>query len=175
MSMKRPVVALAVVLALAAAPSGARAVEATFDLNVGGGTLMPWEHPDEIGNAYGGSVGVSLHQFRIALAAAGILPDSRIQGHFGLLAIEVHWRPFEPFYGLLPYVLGAVGLTVPDDVDDQPAMDPPPVRWARRVTFVGTLGLGLAYGAPTGFYLAVDARAYNISHGGLNISAGYRF
>ncbi len=165
-------------LLTASAPATAFA-EVGFDLAVAGGTLMPWDAADEAGNLYGVSAGLAFEQrVRVALGVAGVLPDSRAQALFATWYLEGTWWPLRDLAGvagLAPAVLVGLGLATEDDLDPDGSTVPPP-RWvASGPEVVGMLGVGLTYGPPEGLYLAFDVRAYNTTHAGLTLTAGYRF
>lgn len=149
--------------------------EWTMDVTLTGGTLMAWDAPGEAGNAYALSIGVDWCNFRAALAVAGVLPDSRADGVFEAVWAEGWWTPFGRFFDLVaPYALAGIGVVTADRVE--PTTGPEPVRWsADGPKILAMLGLGVAYGGESGLYLAVDLRAYNHTHGGVTLHAGWRF
>jgi hypothetical protein len=142
-------------------PMEVNGMQIRIDVLVGGGTVMAWD---------------GLYGVRIAITGAGILPDSRFQGHFGALWVDLQYRPFEPWYHLEPYLVVGAGLAFPDRGDPTIIAGlPPATQWSTAHQFLGLAGLGLSYGAPTGLCVAVDVRAVNLTHGTVNLLAGYRF
>jgi hypothetical protein len=144
-----------------------------------GGTLMPWEAPEETGNGYGASLGVELaRDYRLSIAAGGILPDSRLQGHFGVFWLEGQWHPFTDWFVerelyLSPFALVGLGFALEDDApEDGTAF----ARWSSHgLQFVSMVGLGVSYGPRPGFFVTGDIRLYNLTHGGIVLGAGYGF
>lgn len=151
-------------------------------ISAGGGTILPWEAADEIGTTYGVLAGVELFdQLRILVGAAGVLPDARIQGHFGTFWLEGQYHPFRCWFEeelgvpLSPYGLLGLGFALPDtDPATVPGVDW--VRWSTEdVSFLMQYGFGVLYGPAEGFYVAADVRLYNVSHGGFSLQAGVTF
>lgn len=151
-------------------------------VSAGGGTIMPFDDPGEIGTTYGVLAGVELFdQLRVLIGAAGVLPDARIQGHFGAFWLEGQIHPFRCWFEdelgvpLSPYGLLGFGFALPDtDPATVPGVDW--VRWSTgSVSFLMQYGLGVLYGPREGFYVAADVRLYNVSHGGFTLQAGVTF
>lgn len=166
-------VTLGLGLALALGAADARALDVTLEL--GGGSIMAWDAPDQVGNAFGGGVFISFGALSLGLAGATVLPDSRTQGQFGAFWIEGRWAPFQLDLPLTPYAILGVGLATSDGF--QPRADLlPPARWVTGgISALGTAGLGVRFGAPTGLQVALDLRVYNHTHGGVNVVAEYTF
>lgn len=180
--LRRLLCLLAIVLGLlvAAAPHApARAGEVTVSLGAGGGSLFPWKAFGEIGHAFGGVVLVGMSDFEFGLGGAVVYPDSRVQGRFGGFWAEGRWYPWgrgaASQLGLLqPYVVAALGFATADD--PPVVLDFAPVRWASHgPSPLGGLGLGVRLGESRGLFLAADFRAWNHTHGGFALSAGYTF
>jgi hypothetical protein len=148
-----------------------------FDLNLLGGTLLPWETPEETGNAVGCTASLRWSDFRAGLAYGAVLPDSRSQGLYHSVWAEFAWF----FMGTIgsshvsPYVVTGLGVALPDSPPEVRLGDPETVRWNEEATFLGMLGLGVRYGLDRGLYVALDVRAYNHTFGGLTVSAGVTF
>ncbi len=151
-----------------------------LDLAIAGGSVIPLEDFDSIGNAYGGSVALRLSAFRFGFGFGGVLPDARPQGHLGAFWGECTWYVLPLDDGTdrvwAPYVIGAVGL-ITDDGDPGPDPDGiEPARWnLSGPDPLFTLGGGVRYGPARGLYLQVDVRQHNIRHAGLSLGAGYSF
>lgn len=137
---------------------------------------MPWDAPGEAGNAFGLSVGVTLDdRWRVALAFAGILPDSRAEAAVEAFWLEGAWYGLGRFGPISPYLLVGVGLVTEDTVS-VPAGAPEPVRWV--VTGPEPLlmaGLGVRFGPKEGLFVSWDVRTFNATHGGVTLGAGWRF
>lgn len=167
--------ALLAALVFSAAP--AHAVDLHVELSLSGGTLMEWDAPDEAGNAYGLGVGLSIDQnWRASIHVAGVAPDSRAQGIFEVFWAEGTWLPWR-FHHIAPYLSVGLGVATQDTAPEPRPGEIVPVRWSPEgAQFVGMMALGARYGPPdSGLFLAVDLRAYNITHGGVVVSAGWRF
>lgn len=185
MSALRTVLVAAATFAVVTAAPPAEAIDVdgtylTFDVQVTGGVVLDFEHLDETGNAFSFSFGVDWYHFRVAVGVAGVLPASNVEGAFELVWVEGLWYPFGGFFDLLtPYIVAGVGVATADSIDSPRPPDsipPPAVRWSpRNPRAVGIWGIGVSYGDVQGLYGSVDFRAYNISHGGLNLGIGYRF
>jgi len=150
--------------------SGAR-----FDLRIGGGAMLPWSHPDQAGNNFSLAMGATFGAFRVALGTGGVLPDSRAQGLFFNLWLEFEWRFTRSWHRLQPYLVAGLGVAFPDNAEEPRVGDPVPLRWSTSHEFLGMLGVGIRYGQDRGLYISLDFRAYNHTHGGFNLSAGYVF
>jgi hypothetical protein len=148
----------------------------TLDVTVSGGTLMAWDAPAQAGNAFALSLGVDWCDYRVAAAVAGVLPDSRSDGAFEAVWVEGWWMPLGRLFDVVaPYALAGLGLVTADRVSPASA-SAAPVRWsADGPKFLAMLGVGVAYGAASGLFVAADLRAYNHTHGGVTLSAGWRF
>jgi hypothetical protein len=148
-----------------------------FDVTLVGGTLLPWDAPEETGNAVGCTASLLWSDFRVGLAYGAVLPDSRSQGLYHNVWAEFAWF----FVGSVgsshvsPYVLTGVGVALPDSPPEVRLGDPETVRWNEEATFLGMLGLGAKYGLDRGLYIALDFRAYNYTFGGLTVSGGVTF
>ena len=147
----------------------------TVDVRFGGGAIFPWDAMDETGNVFHGGVGVCWDSFRVGIGTAGVLPDSRSQGLFGTLWTEFEWRIARFFGRLEPYLAVGLGVSFPDEAEEPRLGDPAPLRWSDTHRFLGMLGLGVRYGTKRGLFLSADFRAYNLTHGGLNLSVGMAF
>lgn len=147
----------------------------TVDVRFGGGAIFPWDAMSETGNVFQGGIGVSFGAFRVGLHSAGVLPDSRSQGLFATLWTEFEWRMARFFGRLEPYMVVGLGLAFPDEAEAPRLGDPVPLRWSEKHWFLGMLGLGVRYGTKRGLFLAADFRAYNHTHGGLNLAVGVGF
>ena len=174
---RRWVVLCALVLLLASSVRReARAIDWQMDINLGGGSALLWDDLGEIGHMYGGSLGITFdRRVRVALVASGVLPASRMQGHFGAFWLEGQYHPIDPWYWLSPYVIFGAGFATPDDLGHLGEGHEASIRWSTALDFLGTLGLGLSYGAETGLYVAFEVRALNLTHGAISLVAGYRF
>lgn len=166
----------------------ARARDVTVSLGFGGGSLFPWSAFGEVGHAFGGFALLGLDDFEVGLAGAAVYPDSRVQARFGAVWAEGRWFPFgrsadaptgrqagPSRTGLAqPYVALALGFATADDVPVVLAFEP--VRWASSgpSPLVG-VALGVRLGEVTGLFLSADFRAWNTTHGGFQLSAGYTF
>ena len=109
------------------------------------------------------------------VAMAGVLPDSRAAGLFFNLWLEFEWRFVRAWHHVQPYLVAGVGVAFPDKAEEPRVGDPVPLRWSEAHDFLGMLGVGVRYGRKRGLYVAFDLRAYNHTHGGFNLSAGYVF
>ena len=138
---------------------------------------MPWDSPDQSGNAVGLSASLGWGDFRAGLAYAVALPDSRSQGLYHNVWAEFTWYALGAIGAshVRPYVLVGAGVALEDDPSDVRLGDPEPVRWNQETTFLGMVAVGARYGLATGLYLAVDIRAYNHTFGGYALTAGYTF
>ena len=90
---------------------------------------------------------------------------------------EGWWHPFGRFGGFSPFALAGIGLATGDTVGAPESHEPPvAVQWSPSgPRMLVMLGLGVSYGLESGLYVAADVRGYNHTHGGGNLSAGYRF
>ncbi len=154
----------------------------TVDVLLSGGIVMEWANPDQAGNTFGLTVGFDWAYFRVALGVSGVLPASNVEGAHEAVWVEAWGLPFAPLIpdsNAQPYVVVGVGVLTADAIDTPRAPDqipPPAVRWSpRNPRLLGMLGVGVTYGDVQGMFVAFDFRAYNHTHGGFNLSAGYRF
>ncbi|MEE2780377.1 MAG: hypothetical protein VYE15_07630 [Myxococcota bacterium] len=160
------------------APTGDARAAVAVGARASGGTAAEWVAPYEAGNLMGLTVTLDVGHFQGGMSAGLVLPDSRRDGQFQAFGLEVQWHPFRDFdltkrLLLSPYVLAGVGLTAGDPPEDAP--NPPAVRWVGEAPqFLGQLGLGLTFGAPTGLYVSLDVRALNHTHGAVVMGAGFR-
>ena len=176
MSIRKAALMLITLFPLLGGTGVAEAVD--FGARLSGGTAAAWERPYEAGNLVGATLTLDVGDLQGGLSAGLVLPDSRADGQFNAFGLEGQWHPFRRSdwasrLHLSPYLVAGIGLV---DADAPPA-DPvvPVVRWVTQgPQFLGQLGVGLAFGAPNGLYLSLDFRAYNHTHGGLVISAGFR-
>ncbi len=145
-----------------------------FDVAVRGGGLLPWDAPEEAGNAFGCSASLRWSDFRAGLSYGTALPDSLSQGLYHSVWAEFAWS----FMGVIgtsrvrPYVLAGAGVAF---ADTPPEFFESTIRWNEETNLLGMLGLGARYGLSRGLYVAIDLRAYNLSFGGYSLSAGYTF
>lgn len=161
------------VLALLCVAKTASAAPVSLDLQLGGGSVVAWEAGDETGNAIGALVEVGLGAFAVGAGAAAVMPDSRLQGDFGTFWVEGRWYLLGR--GLLaPYAVVGLGFSTEDGFE-RDATGFVPARWSSDPGFVGMLGAGVRFGGPTGLFLAADVRAWNHTHLGLSLLAGFAF
>ena len=167
---------LAVLALLVASPKVARGVDVGARLS--GGTAAEWVAPYEAGNLVGFTATVNVGDFQGGMSAGLVLPDSRQEGEFKTFGLEAQWHPFRGaewvhrLY-LSPYLLAGVGLTAGDEPSEDLIL--PVVRWvSEKPQFLGQLGVGLTFGAPTGLYVSLDLRALNHTHGAVVFGAGFR-
>ncbi|MGM0574985.1 MAG: hypothetical protein ACQEXJ_04555 [Myxococcota bacterium] len=171
---------LLVIVGLAwSAPAFAGDSGVHIDAGVVGSTVTAWDAFDEAGNAFGLAAGAHVSDFRVTAAFAGVLPDARSRAQFITVWLEGQWHPFREMTAdralpLSPYALLGLGVAAGDDAGDGP--DSEGVRWGSDgAEFVGMLGVGVRYGPPSGLYVALDLRGYNVSHAGVALSAGWVF
>lgn len=162
-------------LALLASPSAAaEGVDVSIDL--GGGSLMAWDTPEQIGNAFGLGAFIGVDAFEIGVSGAVVLPDSRVQGDFGAFWVEGRWFPLDRTGLWAPWVAVGFGVATDDGLTARTIDSIEPVRWVTdSPSALAIVGLGIRYGHREGLHLSVDVRAYNHSHGGLNLLVGYAF
>jgi hypothetical protein len=160
-------------LAVGAAP--ARALEWTFDVALTGGVAIPWDGPEHAGNTYGLMVGFDLDMLRLSLGLSGVAPDSRLDGVFETIFVQAQYYVIGFQYGFGPYAVAGIGIATGDRAPPPKAGQDPPVRWVPEgPQALGMLGVGCEYGY-RGLFVGLDFRAYNWTHGGFNLTAGYRF
>jgi len=165
------------VIVLMAVPAVAQAVGVGVRLS--NSTVAEWVAPYEAGNAVGLSGTLDIGDFQGCISAGLVLPDSRPDAQFTVFSLEAQWHPFRRSewanrLHLSPYVVGGIGVAG----EDQPPSDTEVslVRWVTEgPQFLGQLGLGFTFGASTGLYVSVDIRAYNHTHGGVLVGAGFRW
>lgn len=163
----------ALALALVGLPQAASALPITLDLQLGGGSVIAWDAGDETGNAFGAMIEVGFGDLAVGAGAAAVMPDSRLQGDFGAFWVEGRWYVLGR--GLLaPYALAGLGFATEDGFEPD-ATGFLPARWSSDPGFVGMLGAGVRFGAPTGMFLAADVRAWNHTHLGLQLLVGFAF
>ncbi len=161
--------------------SRAHAANLTIDIGVVGGTMAEWDAFSEAGNAFGFRAGLGIGPVDVALAIAGVMPDGRVQARFASFWAEGRWHPFMDKLlardvPLSPFLLVGLGVAAADRArgGDFDGFDT--VRWtpdgAQPLVMAG---IGLRYGDRRGMYGSLDARAYNLSHGGLVVAVGYAF
>jgi len=148
--------------------------EVAVEVELGGGSVIAWDASGETGNAFGGAVLLGIGDLSVGLGAAAVMPDSRLQGEFGAYWAEARWE-FLGREGLLsPYGLVGLGFSTADGFEVG-GTGFVPARWSSAASFVGMLGAGARFGKPTGMYFAADVRAWNHTHLGLQLAAGFRF
>ncbi len=153
----------------------ASAASVDVEVMLGGGSVMAWATPGDIGNGFGGAVLFGVDDFAVGVAGAAVLPDGRVQGQIGVLWAEARWSPLGRGAVLSPYVAAGVGLATADDVENATPVASGS-RWASDgPSPLAVLGVGLRYGDPEGLGIALDLRAYNHTHGGLHLLASYAF
>ncbi|MEZ4265830.1 MAG: hypothetical protein R3F39_05590 [Myxococcota bacterium] len=161
--------------------SAADAAGVRVDIGIMGGTMAEWDAFGEAGNAFGLRAGVRVGSFDVALALAGVMPAGRVQARFASIWAEGRWHPFmERLLArdvpLSPFLLVGAGVATADGAEARDFDGFDAVRWTPdRARPVIMAGLGLRYGANDGLYGSLDARAYNLSHGGLVLAIGYAF
>lgn len=171
--MRIRVAALALAACLASSGSAA-AVDVSLDM--GGGTLLAWDSPSQIGNAFGAGLFLGVGAFEVGLAGAVVLPDSRVQGDFGAVWAEGRWFPLGRETLWSPWLSVGLGVATDDGLDPRTIDAIAPVRWVTgSPSALALAGVGLRYGKATGLHLAIDVRAYNHTHGGINLTLGYAF
>ncbi|MCB9728178.1 MAG: hypothetical protein H6744_09955 [Deltaproteobacteria bacterium] len=161
----------------ASTPAGS--VVPSVDIGVLGGALFEWSAPDQAGNAFGLRTGVNLGPVDVALTLAGVMPDGRVQARFASFWVEGRWHPFMAALlardvPLSPYLLLGAGVAAADGAQPEDFDGFTAVRWTRDGPEpVVMVGAGLRYGDRRGLYASLDARALNLSHGGLVLAIGY--
>jgi len=144
------------------------------DMQLGGGSVIAWESSNETGNAFGGTLLLDVDAFSVGVGLATVLPDSRLQANFGAFWLEGRWYFLDPESLLSPYAVIGLGIATADDfVRDNTGFLP--ARWSSDLGPVGMVGAGVRFGEATGMYLAADVRAWNHTHLGIQLVAGYRF
>ncbi|PKN54378.1 MAG: hypothetical protein CVU56_26870 [Deltaproteobacteria bacterium HGW-Deltaproteobacteria-14] len=155
---------------------GGSAAAVDVSVSVGGGTLLAWDAPSQIGNAFGGGLFLGVGAFEVGVAGAVIFPDSRVQGDFGAVWAEGRWYPFGRETLWSPWLSVGLGVATDDGLDPRTIDAIAPVRWVTGgPSALALAGVGLRYGETTGLYLALDVRAYNHTHGGIDLTVGYAF
>ncbi|TNF28558.1 MAG: hypothetical protein EP329_17660 [Deltaproteobacteria bacterium] len=152
----------------------ARDVDVVIDL--GGGTLLAWNAPEQVGNAFGLAAFVGLGAFEVGVSGALVLPDSRVQGDFGAYWVEGRWFPLERTGLWSPWLALGLGVATDDGLDARTIDAIRPIRWVTEgPSALAVAAIGLRYGRRSGLHFSVDLRAYNHSHGGMNLIVGYAF
>lgn len=173
-------VGVAAGLLLCATPH-AHAAKLTVDVGIIGGTMAEWDAFGEAGNAFGMRAGLRVGPVDVAVAVAGVMPDGRVQARFASFWAEGRWHPFmEKLLArdvpLSPFLLVGLGVAAADGAQTSDFNGFDAVRWTPdSAQPVVMAGVGLRYGDRTGMYGSLDARAYNLSHGGLVLAIGYAF
>lgn len=163
-----------VLVALALVPSSAAAQTFGVDMQLGGGSVLAWDSSDETGNAFGGTLLLDVDAFAVGIGLATVLPDSRLQANFGAFWLEGRWYFLDAESLLSPYAVVGFGLATADDFV-RGSTGFVPARWSSDLGPVGMVGAGVRFGEATGMYLAADVRAWNHTHLGIQLVAGYRF
>ncbi len=166
--------ALAIAMALVCFSPATHAVE--LDVSVGGGPILSWDDPGNIGNGFGLHVQLHVHELiAVGLGAATVLPDSRIQAQFGAFWVEGRVHPFGRDTLWTPYALVGLGFASGDDVAAD-VLTADTTRWnAETASFLGLLGVGIRFGQREGLFATLDVRAFNASQAGAHLTAGYAF
>jgi len=160
---------------LAASLLALPAAAATVTVELGGGVVIPWSAPAEVGNALGAGVHLELGVLSAGFVGAAVMPESRTQGQFGAFWLEARAYPWGRRAVLAPFAAVGLGVATPDGFEDR-GLGIDPARWVvGGPSFLALLGLGLRYGAPRGLQVALDLRAYNHTHGGVNLLASLTF
>jgi hypothetical protein len=177
--MKPVVLALALLATLGqgvlGGPGGARATPPIrLDVQLGGGSVVAWDASDETGNSLGGVVLMGLGDFSFGVGGAAVMPDSRLQGEFGAFWVEGRWYFLgrDPLFQ--PYAVAGAGFASADGFEPGPTGFIP-ARWSTALGPIVMLGAGARYGEATGLFLAADLRAWNHTHLGIQLLAGFAF
>jgi len=174
MTRSRSVLASLVALVLLGIAPPAEAQTFGVDVQLGGGSVLAWDSADETGNAFGGVLLLDVDAFAVGLGAAAVMPDSRLQGQFGAFWAEGRWY-FLGSDGLFaPYGVIGFGVAFADGFE-RSGTGFIPARWSSDIGPVAMAGAGIRFGEATGMYLTADVRAWNHSHLGIQLIAGYRF
>lgn len=152
----------------------ADAVELGVDVQLGGGSVLAWDNASDTGNAFGGAILLDIDDFAIGFGAAAVMPDSRLQGRFGTYWLEGRWQFLGREMLLSPYAVVGVGVADADDFAPN-GTGFVPARWSTDTNVVAMLGAGARFGRATGMYLTLDVRAWNHTHLGIQLAAGFRF
>ena len=165
---------LAVLLVLNLSPAKLHAIE--LDVAIGGGPILAWDDTANVGNGFGLYTALHIHELvAVGIGAATVLPDSRIQAQFGAFWVEGRVHPFGRDGLWTPYALIGLGFATGDSVEDSDTL-PELARWNEdSPSALGLLGVGVRLGNRTGLFATVDLRAFNASHAGAHLSAGYAF
>jgi len=142
-----------------------------------GGSIFPWDKPEETGNVVGVSASIQWDLFRVGLSYTAVLPDSRSQGLYSNFSADFTWFFVQSIgaSNISPYLVTGIGVAFADEPPELRIGDPPHIRWNEANSVFGMLGVGVRYGLRRGLYVGTDFRAYNLTHGGVNFTAGYRF
>ncbi len=165
---------VAIVFALAASTARAEDVVLGVDLQLGGGSVLAWDNASDTGNAFGGALLLDVDDFAVGFGAAAVMSDSRLQARFGTYWLEGRWHFLGGDALLSPYAVAGVGFATFDDFELLPDGGVP-ARWSSEMNVVAMLGAGARFGRATGMYLALDVRAWNHTHLGFQLAAGFRF
>lgn len=165
---------LGLVLVCFGLPVAAHAQAFGVDVQLGGGSVLAWENANETGNAFGGVLLVDVDEFAFGFGGAAVMPDSRLQAQFGAFWAEGRWYFLEREARLSPYAVLGLGLASADGFE-RGGTGFVPARWSSDLGIVGMAGAGVRLGEATGMYLAADVRAWNHTHLGIQLLAGYRF
>ena len=173
---RRRVVLLGTLLLCAHISTGTKAHALTPEAQVMGGTVMSWDAPGEAGNAFGLSLGLRWDTWRLGLAFATILPDSRSDAMIHAFFLEANWEPFGLLGPVAPYMALGAGAVTADALADSKTDDFDPVRWNEDgADLLVIVALGARFGSTEGLFVTADLRLYNISHAGIALSAGFIF
>jgi hypothetical protein len=166
--------------ALLVATVASAAQAKVFGLRFEGGTILPYDQPENVGNGAQLMLTLDVKDLQLGLGIGVVLPASRTDAALptGQLVCQWHiWRKADWSRRTLlsPYVSLGVGLAGIDALDESSENDAV-VRWVDgKPEILGQLGLGLTYGEAKGIYLMTEARAVNLSHGAAVLGAGIRF
>lgn len=170
--MRASIAVVGLAAALVSLP--AHALEVRLELALTGGTVVAWDAFDEVGNAFGGGVLVDLDDFAVGVLGATVQPDSRVQGQFGAIWLEGRWHFLGRDMRLSPYAALGLGVALADSPGATAVQDF--ARWSEGgPNVLGTLGVGLRLGATRGLSMALEVRAFNHTHAGASLMAGYTF
>ncbi len=174
-----PRAALAVALALLTAPATSPPAQAVdVEVLAGGGSVMAWSAPDQVGNAFALGALVVVDDLAFGVAGAMVYPDARTQGRFGAAWVEGRWAFLGRDRPWTPYAVVGLGLATGDDVTvgDPDVAAITPSRWVSDGPTPALLvGAGLRWGLREGLALALDLRACNHTQGAVSLLASYTF
>ncbi len=172
--MIRALLVYGLLLAVLGLAAPAHAQSFGVDLQLGGGSVLAWDNANETGNAFGAALLVDVDEFSLGFGVAAVMPDSRLQAQFGAFWAEGRWYFLDHGNLLSPYALVGLGLAFADGFE-LGGDGFVPARWSSDLGIVGMAGAGVRLGEATGMYLAADVRAWNHTHLGIQLVAGYRF